>query len=157
MQPWSWSLSMWSKQGLHDRRKAFPVTSPLFLVSSSPHVFNLSFSLRTGSWSIQRMSCVTSSPTRCRRRSASGWPPPSQGRRCCRCAVARTSRASGASCTLCRPASLWRGRGWFLSFWCWIKILSCDSTSFVLQDVQTSFQCYGPQLSTQRHHRAKGS
>lgn len=105
----------------------FPLASSLFLVSRSPHGLPLSFSLCTGSWSILRTSCVTSSRTRCRRRSVSGWPPPSRGRRCCRYAAARTSRASGASCTLCRPASLWRGRGWFLSSWCQISTVHTDT------------------------------
>lgn len=88
----------------------------------------LSLCLGAGRWSTQRTSCVTSSRTRCRRRSVSGWPPPSHARRCCRCTAARTSRASGALCTPCRPASLWRGRGWFLSSLCRISTVHTETT-----------------------------
>uniref|UniRef100_A0A8C8WQT5 Phosphodiesterase n=1 Tax=Panthera leo TaxID=9689 RepID=A0A8C8WQT5_PANLE len=45
----------------------------------------------------------------CLRRCGTGWPPPSRSRPGPKAAARRRSPSSAASCTPCRPASLWKG------------------------------------------------
>lgn len=69
-----------------------------------------------GVWWTQKMSSVTSSQTRSRRRSVTGWLPPSRGRWGWCSGGRRRSHASAASYTQCRLGYLWKGGSLWWTF-----------------------------------------